>query len=62
MARVRTYNIDGAIAHINDEYVQSPEESEKALKRYTDIVYKALYAQHNAERMKKMKEQKDETA
>lgn len=52
MAVVETYNIDGAIVRINDQYIRSREESEKAMERAADIIFRQLNAQHRAKKLK----------
>ena len=62
MAIIETYNIDGAIVHVHNDYIRSREESEEIMKRVADIIFRHLNAQHNAKRFKELQEiQKRET-
>lgn len=60
MAIVETYNVDGAIVHINDDYIKSREESEEIMERVSAIILRQLNAQHNAKKMKEIKKQKEQ--
>lgn len=56
MALIESYNIDGAIVSIHDDYIQSSEESEKIMDRVTDNIFRQLNAQHRAKSIKELKE------